>query len=96
MDNLTKLFTEWTGKKYHPLLLGDFNSDITEKQLAKFISYNNLIYLIAENNDDPRPGTYSRSENVLDYALGDDFMNSAVVQAGSLGLHKGILSDHIM
>ncbi len=94
--DLTKLLTEWTGKGYNPLLLGDFNLDITEKHLEKFISANNLIDIIAENNDDPRPGTYSRGKNVLDYALGDDFVNSAVVQAGSLGLHEGILSDHTM
>ena len=47
-------------------------------------------------NEGEPPATYSRSDNRLDYILGDDHTRRAVVKSGALGLHEGILSDHTM
>ena len=96
LSDVTDLITEWSQKGYHPLVMGDFNADITDKQLANFFAANNLHDLIGECNDGDPPSTYARGDKRLDWMAGDEFLKSRLVKSGSLPLHAGNMTDHTL
>ena len=96
LDDLTVLISEWREKGYKPVVMGDFNADMTDPRFADFVNGNALIDVVDKVNEGEPPRTYARGRKRLDYILADRTLLKAVVKAGSLGLHDGILSDHTM
>ncbi len=95
-EDISKIIGEWKGKGYHPIVMGDLNTVSDDPELVRFMEVNGLVDLIRDSNDGTPPATFSRSNNRLDYILGDQHTRRAVLQSGALGLHEGIVSDHTM
>ena len=96
LADVSDLITEWTQKGYHPLIMGDFNADLTEREFADFVDANNLYDLIGDCNTGTPPSTYSRGQKRLDWFLGDSFLKERLVKSGSLALHEGNITDHTL
>ena len=75
----------------------DANADLQEKQMADFLNAHGLLDLIAVSNEGEAPGTYIRSGNRLDYILGTEHIQQAILKSGSLASHDGVsYSDHTL
>lgn len=95
--NMSKVLEEWTLKGYHPLVMIDANSEITETKLQEFTQKYGLHDIITAGRDERAPPSYARGAKRIDFMLGDDHIQRAVVNSGALGLHDGIsASDHTM
>ena len=90
----TALITEWSLKGYHPVVMGDLNSEISEKELEEFIDVNGLQDLIANYNEGTPPRTCNCGPRCIDFILGNKFVEQTVVQSGALGEHEGLISNH--
>ena len=95
-EDLTTLITEWTGRGYHPIVMGDLNTPPNDPELVSFMDKNGLYDIIADSNEGPPPPTYSRGQHRLNYILSDRHTKQAATKSGALGLHNGVLSDHTM
>ena len=96
LKDLTVLINEYQSKGYSPIVMGDFNADMSDKKFANFVESNRLTDIVASTNDGEPPRTYARGQKRLDYILGDERVLRAVIKSGSLGLHEGTLSDHTL
>lgn len=96
LADVTDVITEWKQKGYHPLVMGDFNADLDDKDFAEFVDVNNLHDLIGESNEGTPPSTYSRGRKRLDWILGDNFLTGCLVKSGTLALHEGNVTDHTL
>ena len=70
LKDIGKLLYEWTNLGYHPILMGDFNSDPNNEDLRDFMSRHGLIDLIDKNEGTP-VRTYAYGRKHLDLLLGD-------------------------
>ena len=95
-DDLTDMIAEWRERNYHPIVMGDLNSVMTDKDLHIFMQTNGLHDLIGSNNNEEPEPTYARSARRLDFILGDQYILDGVDQSGALGLHEGVISDHTL
>ena len=74
--------------------MGNFNSNKTDPDLERFIEENTLVAIVGKTNKGNPPQTYARGRKQIDYI----FCNAGLQceKSGSLGLHKGLISDHTM
>ena len=94
LEDITSLIGGWLPQGFHPIVMGDFNSDIHEKEMQFFVTTNNLVDLIANTNEGTPPATYSRGHRRLDFIFGTQYTLRAVVQSCSLGLHNGDIRSY--
>ena len=86
---------------FKPILMMDANDDWLEKSSKIFQSFIEELQLQDPlhqkfGQDGVTPATYARGTNRLDYILVDSTILPAIKKIGTLGLHEGIHSDHVM
>ena len=96
-DNMNDILDEWMGKGFHPMVMIDSNSEITERNLNEFTERNGLHDIITTGGDIEAPPSYARGKKRIDFLLGNDHVQRAVINSGALGLYEGLkASDHTM
>eukprot|EP00956_Cyclotella_meneghiniana_P019743 scaffold34268_cov43-Cyclotella_meneghiniana.AAC.2 len=96
-ENMNDILEEWMGKGFHPLVMIDSNSEITERNLNEFNKRNGLHDIITSGRDTEAPPSYARGRKRIDFLLGNDHVQRAVINSGALGLYDGLkASDHTM
>ena len=60
LTDLTKLIQEYAPQGYHPMIMGDFNDEITAKEIQDFMEENQLIDIIGDMHDEEPPATYAQ------------------------------------
>eukprot|EP00956_Cyclotella_meneghiniana_P031967 scaffold85834_cov44-Cyclotella_meneghiniana.AAC.8 len=96
-ENMNDILDEWMGKGFHPLVMIDSNSEITERNLNEFNERNGLHDIITSGRDTEAPPSYARGRKRIDFLLGNDHFQRAVINSGALGLDDGLrASDHTM
>ena len=70
--NMAKVLEEWTLKGYHPLIMIDANSEITETKLHDFTQKYGLHDIITAGRDERAPPSYARGAKRIDFMLGDE------------------------
>ena len=96
LTDVSKVIQSKQQDGYHPLIMGDFNDNISSNEMTKFLRENGLRDIIAEMNDGAPTRTYLHSDNRLDFMLGDQYIISAATKSGSLPLTEGDGPDHAM
>ena len=96
LKDITAIICEWRDKHFHPIVMGDFNSEPRDKDMADFIERNNLHDLINGTNDASPPRTHTEGPRQIDYILGDRHVRDAIIKSGSLGESDELFSDHTL
>ena len=96
LTDVSKVIKTMQQNGYHPLIMGDFNDDISSAEMTRFLRTNGLRDIIADMNDGPPTRTYLHSESRLDFLLGDQHIIDAATKSGSLPLTEGDGPDHAM
>ena len=95
--NMNEILDEWMGKGFHPIVMIDSNSEITERNLNEFTERNGLHDIITTGREMEAPPSYARGKKRIDFLLGNDHVQRAVINSGALGLYDGLkASDHTM
>ena len=100
LEDLKTLISTERGNGFRPIICMDANEDWLKpdgKELKEFITSLQLVDFFHQKypNDLPR-STYARGQNRIDYILFDRALIPAVSRIGSLGLHEGMVSDHVL
>eukprot|EP00956_Cyclotella_meneghiniana_P017405 scaffold28324_cov45-Cyclotella_meneghiniana.AAC.1 len=94
---MNEILDEWMGKGFHPMVMIDSNSEITERNLNEFTERNGLHDIITTGREMEAPPSYARGKKRIDFLLGNDHIQRAVINSGALGLYDGLkASDHTM
>ena len=94
---MNEILDEWMGKGFHPIVMIDSNSEITERNLNEFTERNGLHDIITTGREMEAPPSYARGKKRIDFLLGNDHVQRAVINSGALGLYDGLkASDHTM
>ena len=94
---MNEILDEWMGKGFHPMVMIDSNSEITEKNLNEFTERNGLHDIITTGREREAPPSYARGKKRIDFLLGNDHIQRAVINSGALGLYDGLkASDNTM
>ena len=100
LDDLRSLITDWRKKGFRPILMMDANDDLTNPKgsgFQTFVTEMGLIDPLTQKfGDKVVSTTYSRGNRRIDFILTDATIAQAVRRVGTLGLHEGIASDHVM
>ena len=102
LQDLRLLIADKRSKGFRPIVMMDANDDWTnEKQGQQFWEFMQECNLTDPMHDRFKssgltPSTYARGSQRIDYILVDTTISPSIKQIGSLGLHEGILSDHVM
>ena len=98
--DLKKLIWEERSNGFRPILCMDANDDWTDedgKKFKQFMLDTHLIDHLYEKFGDELPKTtYTRGRRRIDYILFDKALVPAVDRIGCLGLHEGMVSDHVL
>lgn len=89
MSDLTTLISDWGKKGFHPMIMGDYNSEIHENDMVAFVEQNRLHDLVGEDNTGHPPRTSIRGQRRIDFVLGDKHVQNAVVKSGALEENDG-------
>lgn len=89
LTDVSKIIQAMQLDGYHPLIMGDFNDDISSAEMTQFLRTNGLRDIIADMNDGSPTRTYLHSDNRLDFLLGDQHVIDAATKSGSLPLTEG-------
>ena len=102
LHDLRLLIDDKRSQGFRPIVMLDANDDWThDKQGQQF-----RTFMTACNLTDPlhdkfqssgiTSSTYARGSRRIDYILVDTSISPSIKNIGSLGLHEGIISDHVM
>ncbi|KAL7517834.1 hypothetical protein ACHAWF_000158, partial [Thalassiosira exigua] len=93
LDDLRKLITEKRAEGLRPILMMDANDDWVRPEGKSFAAFIEEMKLV-----DPLHKHFknARGTKRIDYMLVDEFVDQAIIRIGTLGLHEGIIFDHVM
>ena len=101
LDDLRDLITVKRTEGFRPILMLDANDTWLESGSKEFRAFVEEMQLIDPlfnkfSEDGLTPTTYARGTRRIDFILVDSALEPFIKRIGTLGLHEGILSDHVM
>ena len=102
LSDIQKLILSKRDEGFRPIVMLDANDDWTNtnggKQFSNFMQESHLQDPLHQkfHRSGLTPTTYSRGTRRIDYILVDSTIVPAIRQIGTLGLHEGVISDHVM
>ena len=99
LNDLRQLITAKRSQGYRPILMMDANEDWTKiGSFRSFVEEMGLVDPLYEKfkDDGITATTYARGSRRIDFHLHDRALQPYVRNVGTLPLHAGILSDHVM
>ena len=101
LDDLRILITSKRQEGFQPILMMDANDTWLEtgsKEFKSFVEEMQLVDPLYEkfSEDGLTQTTYSRGSRRIDFILVNSSIQKAIKKIGTLGLHEGIMSDHVM
>ena len=100
LKDLRTLITSHRAKGYRPILMMDANDEWVDSKsgFAQFVKEMSLVDPLYNKfcGDGLTSTTYARGSRRIDYILVDSVLESSIKRIGTLGLHEGIISDHVM
>ena len=101
LTDLENLITEKRALGFRPILMMDANDDWLDSKSTAFRSFLERVQLVDPmhnkfSDGGITPTTYARGIRRIDFIFVDATIEPAIKRIGSLGLHEGINSDHVM
>ena len=101
LDDLRTLITSKREEGFRPILMMDANNewlDSGSKTFQSFVKEMGLVDHLYDKfkNKGLTETTYARGKRRIDFILVDASITHTIKRIGTLGLHDGILSDHVM
>ena len=101
LQDLRNLITTKRAEGFRPILMLDANDEWVEtgsKSFQQFVSDLNLVDPLYNKfgKDGITQTTYSRGSRRIDFILMDPTIEQAIERVGTLALHEGMDSDHVM
>jgi hypothetical protein len=101
LQDLKELIVEHHTKGFRPILFMDANKDWTNKHTGtalRSLQETQLQDSLYQqfHKDGLTASTYARGSSRIDYMFFDESLLQSIRCIGTLGLHKAIVSDHVM
>ena len=101
LTDLETLITEKQALGFRPILMMDANDNWLDSKSTAFWSFLERVQLVDPmhnkfSDGGITPTTYARGIQRMDFIFVDATIKPAITRIGSLGLHEGINSDHVM
>ena len=66
---MNEILDEWMGKGFHPIVMIDSNSEITERNLNEFTERNGLHDIITTGGEMEAPPSYARGKKRMEMTM---------------------------